>query len=57
MKNYMQKWLERNALTQKEAARFTGLDEKTINNFATGRIKLTRFKKWALERAEQIIRE
>jgi len=55
MKNYMQKWLERNQLTQKQAAKFTGLDEKTINNFATGRIKLSKFKKWALERAEQLL--
>lgn len=55
MKTYLQKWLERNELTQKEAAQFTGLDEKTINNFATGRGKLSKFKKWGFERAEQLL--
>ncbi len=55
MATFLQKWLERNGLTQREAAEFTGLDEKTINTLATGRGKLSKFKKWGFERAEQLL--
>lgn len=52
---WLEKWMKRNKLNQRQTAELVELDEKTINNYATARGKMKKIVRLGFERAEQLL--